>query len=108
MREPAFIECKGCWRLLLGFSTREGKEVITDKAGDVKAVITKPLPAHDLEVCPVCGAEYEFPPLDERRPDDDVKFSSVLYRFGPPSWPEEAEENLCLRQKNYSEQSSRW
>lgn len=104
-----FIECKGCWKLaVLGISNREGKEVITDKEGTVKAIVQKLLPAHDTEVCSVCGAEHEFPPLDERRPDDDEEFVFVSYRYGPPSWPENAEENLCSRQKNYSESSSPW
>lgn len=109
MREPVFVECKGCWKLaVLGFSNREKREAVMDREGNVRAIIDRILPAHDTETCSVCGAVYEFPPLDEKRPSENTQYESVLYRFGPPCWPEGAEENLCLRPKNYKEPSSQW
>lgn len=111
MREPVFIECRGCWRLVaLGISARSDTEVVTGGDGEVRAIITNPLPSHDVETCPDCGAEYEFPPLDERPPSkyQTYEHEGVLFRFGKPSWPENAEENICLRPKNYSEPSSPW
>jgi hypothetical protein len=111
MEEPIFVECKGCWTLfVLGFSTREKKEVVTDKEGNVKAIIYRPLPAHDHEVCPDCGREYEFPPLDERPPDEeDYEYDPLTFRFGPRCWPEPAEENFrCLQTKSFNGLSSLW
>ena len=93
---------------VLGISNREDREVIMDKDGGVKAIVQKPLPSHDTETCSVCGHVFEFPSLGDWRPDDDEEFEFVSYRYGPPSWPENAEENVCLRPKNYREPSSRW
>lgn len=110
MKGPIFVECKGCWTLaVLGFSTREKKEVLTDKEGNVRAVIYRPLPAHDHEVCPDCGREYEFPSLDDPPPEDIPVCEPVIFRFGPPSWPELAEENFrCLPTKSFNEPFNRW
>ena len=109
MKEPIFIECKGCWKLVvLGFSNHTKRAVITDSDGALKAIVYHPLPAHDSETCQVCGEVYEFPPLDERRPADDEEFEMVTYRFGPPCWPENAEENLCLPNRNSTPPFSDW
>lgn len=104
-----FIECRGCWRLrVLGISNREITEVVTRK-DQVEAIITRPLPAHGKEVCPDCGLEFEFPPLDARPPADNEEFTFVTFRFGPYAWPERAEENYrCLPTKSFNTLSSRW
>lgn len=111
MREPVFVECRGCWRLaVLGISNETEEQVITNKhTGDVQAIVEVPMPSHDVEVCPDCGKEYEFPPLDEYPPDSHEEFQTVTFRFGPPEWPERAEENfLCSRKTSLAEPFSRW
>lgn len=111
MSEPVFVECRGCWRLaVLGISNEIDQQVVVDReTGLTEAIVDVPMPSHDTEVCPDCGREHEFPPLHERRPDENEHYETVTFRFGPPEWPERAEENfLCSRRMKLVERFSRW